>query len=1286
MLCIQLVAFHASAQFTKLLDFGSTENGTLPYSAPFSDGTSLYGMTSNGGVNKLGTLYKVKPDGTGFTKLLDFDGDNNGMNPIGALVSDGTFLYGMTRGGGANGQGTLFKILPDGTGYTKLLDFLYGTTGGFPYGSLIYDGTFLYGMTSRGGANFLGTLFKILPDGTGYVKLLDFDGTNGSSPYGSLFYDGTFLYGMTFSGGTNDLGTIVKIKPDGTGFVKLLDFTGSATGRNPYGSLISDGTFLYGMTLLGGSGNFGALFKIMPDGSGFVKLLDFDNTTNLGAYPKGSLAYDGTYLYGTTTDFGANGRGTIFKILTDGNGFVKLLDNDVGSSGSNPQGTLILDGAVLYGVKSGGGSGLAPFYPGTVFKLNTDGSGYTMLHNFETSGNTPYGSLNRDLSFYYGLTSQGGLFDYGTLFKIKPDGTGFERLLDFDGLTTGSHPVGRPTYDGISLYGLTSQGGINDAGTIFKIQPDGTGFVKLMDFDDVPSGSRPQASLITDGTFLYGMTSHGGANAYGTIFKIMSNGSGFTKLVDLDYTTTGAYPDGSLSYFGGFLFGMTNQGGTVGNGILFKVTTSGTGFTKLVDFDLTNGGNPYGSLIFDGTFIYGMTSDGGANSLGTVFKVKTDGTGFTTLLDFDGSNNGSSPHGSLTLIGSTLYGMTSAGGLLNQGVIFKVNTDGTNYVKLLDFNDGNSPLASLISDGTSLYGMTSSGGENGSGILFKQSIAPFTSITNFIPTSGVAGTYVTINGTNFDPTPANNVVKFNNTTAVVVSSSTNTLTAIVPDGATTGPISVTAAGTATSTNDFEVTDVAVMIDGTVQNCDVEFVAPGASDDVTETFLPVNPSDKVMVSFSTFSVGDILEVYDGPTTASPLIISLSGNTLPADITASGPGGELTFLFSWQDDISDWDATLSCVSSSSINIDAQPADVSVCDGQTATFTVTASGTTNITYQWQYSSDGINPFTDLSNGGGYANVTTPTLSVNTTTNFGEGRYQCRINGDFATEVFTNDEGLFINSVPSPPTSTNVGPVCGPVSVDLTASGGSDGEYVWYTAATGGNAISGQTNSIFTTPVLSTSTTYFVSIDNGSCESTRTAATADILVCNPPVIAATVSTGFIEGVVTIDLTGLLSDPDNNLDLSTLNIMVQPTSGATATLSGLNLTIDYTGLPFAGTDEITLGVCDLTGLCTTQQLSIEFAGDIIVFNAVSPNDDGKNEFLFLQYIDVLPGTQQNQVRIYNRWGDEVFSINDYNNRDRVFTGYNNNGNKLPSGIYFYKISFAGGSKMGYLELKYLQH
>jgi uncharacterized repeat protein (TIGR03803 family) len=373
-----LFFLNTNAQFaktyTKLLEFSGVNTGSSPEGSLISVGTFLYGMTTMGGANDMGTIFKIKPDGTEYAKLLDFAGNTNGRNPYGSLIYDGTFFYGMTAGGGTNRQGTVFKIMADGTGYVKLFNFSGTSTGSSPYGSLIYDGTFLYGMTFTGGLNNLGTIFKILPNGTGYTKLLDFAGTtNGSNPYGDLISDGTFLYGTTAEGGINNIGTLFKIMPNGTGYVKLLDFSGTSNGARPWGSLIYDGTFFYGTTVNGGTStnSFGTLFKIMPDGTGYKKLFDFDGIAT-GNWPTDSLVSDGTFLYGTTNNGGADDMGTLFKIRPDGSEYEKLIDFNGASYGRNPKGSLISDGTSFYGMTvSGGSNGLGTLFKYQLASLNT---------------------------------------------------------------------------------------------------------------------------------------------------------------------------------------------------------------------------------------------------------------------------------------------------------------------------------------------------------------------------------------------------------------------------------------------------------------------------------------------------------------------------------------------------------------------------------------------------------------------------------------------------------------------------------------------------------------------------------------------------------------------------------------------------------------------------------------------------------------------------------------------------------------------------------------------------
>jgi len=417
------IGINSFAQYTKLLDFDGTAKGKYPYGSLYYDGTFMYGMTSIGGTSDLGTVFKIKPDGSGFAKLLDFAGTTNGSNPYGNLISDGTFLYGMTVNGGANNLGTIFKIMPDGTGYAKLLDFAGTTNGGNPWGSLISDGTYLYGMTFVGGANSMGTIFKIKFDGTGYTKLLDFAGlTNGRNPRGDLFFDGTYLYGMTSVGGSDNFGTLFKIMPNGTGYFKLLNFNSVTNGRNPYGSLISDGTYLYGMTSGSGtnsSTSFGTLFKITPAGTGYTKLLDFDGAAK-GRYPYGSLLSDGTFLYGMTFAGGVDNWGTLFKIAPNGTGFTKLLDFGGTTTGMNPWGSLIAVGTSLYGMSGGGGTN---GFSGVVFKygISTLGISKNLLKNdFKIYPNPASGNFNIEID-------ENLIGSKGTIFNLLG-----QKVKDFD--------------------------------------------------------------------------------------------------------------------------------------------------------------------------------------------------------------------------------------------------------------------------------------------------------------------------------------------------------------------------------------------------------------------------------------------------------------------------------------------------------------------------------------------------------------------------------------------------------------------------------------------------------------------------------------------------------------------------------------------------------------------------------------------------------------------------------------------------------------------------------------
>ena len=342
-------------------------------------------------------------------------------------------------------------------------------------------------------------------------------------------------------------------------------------------------------------------------------------------------------------------------------------------------------------------------------------------------------------------------------------------------------------------------------------------------------------------------------------------------------------------------------------------------------------------------------------------------------------------------------------------------------------------------------------------------------------------------------------------------------------------------------------------------------------------------------------------------------------------------------------------------------------------TGTVTLTAAGGIAGQYRWYTAPTGGTAIAGQTN----STYTTPSINLTTT-------YHVSINNGTCESTRTPVVAT-INPNPAAPTATG-NSACGPISITLNASGGTAGQYRWYTVPTGGAAITGETNSMYQTPIISTTTNYYVSINDGTCESTRTAVTATILTtgCNtiPPAISPVPLATIVAGKITLDLVPLIVAP-GVLDVNSIVIVMPPSSGASASISNGILTINYAGKAFTGTESIVIRACDESSLCTEQTFTIEVAGDIKVYNGMSPNNDKKNEIFFIQYIDVIPGMAKNTVSIYNRWGSAVFEITDYNNTTRVFKGLGNNGEELPSGTYFYKIAFEKlEGRTGYLVLK----
>lgn len=223
---------------------------------------------------------------------------------------------------------------------------------------------------------------------------------------------------------------------------------------------------------------------------------------------------------------------------------------------------------------------------------------------------------------------------------------------------------------------------------------------------------------------------------------------------------------------------------------------------------------------------------------------------------------------------------------------------------------------------------------------------------------------------------------------------------------------------------------------------------------------------------------------------------------------------------------------------------------------------------------------------------------------------------------------------------------------------------------------------NNTSTTPNTQNRVVSFLITDGTDTSNTLTATVLVVIPNNPPQIATITQSTQIGSIITVNLSSFLSDPDNDLDLTSLQIVAQPTSGATASISGTVLQIDYSNTDFAGTDQLTIEVCDLSGACALGIITVTVEGEIIVYNGFSPNGDLKNAYFRIANIQALQPI--NRVSIYNRWGSLVFETDNYDNNTRRFEGNNQNGNPLPSGVYFYKIEFPGGAPglSGYVTLK----
>jgi uncharacterized repeat protein (TIGR03803 family) len=439
---------------------------------------------------------------------------------------------------------------------------------------------------------------------------------------------------------------------------------------------------------------------------------------------------------------------------------------------------------------------------------------FSVLYNFGS------GTQDPEQPSYAGIIAQGqdgNLYSTapyseggeGAAFVITPAGQ-FSVLYTFENSSSGNTP-----YSGLvlgidgNLYGTTLYG-YQNYGTVFNLSTSGVE-TPLYEFAGGSDGSSPYAPPIqaTDGNF-YGTTAGYYTQTYGTVYQMSPTGSE-TVLYVFD-EQHGSHPYAPLVQgTDGNFYGVTSAGGNLNFGVVFSITPSGS-FRVLYNFDREHGSTPIGPLVEgnDGRF-YGTTAYGGKHNSGVIFKITTAGY-LKVVYTFAGSGSGFYPAGGLVLASDgNFYGTTHSGGPTDGGVIFQLSPKGK-YKVLHRFNgkDGKRPLVTLTQHTNGiLYGDTEDGGTGSNncrddcGVFYSldMQLPPFVSVS---PASGEVGDMVNILGQGFTGTSN---VSFNGVSANFNVVSDTFLTATVPNGATTGFVTVTTpSGTLKSNRKFQVTN------------------------------------------------------------------------------------------------------------------------------------------------------------------------------------------------------------------------------------------------------------------------------------------------------------------------------------------------------------------------------------------------------------------------------------------------------------------------------------------------
>jgi uncharacterized repeat protein (TIGR03803 family) len=495
---------------------------------------------SMGGTKDGGAVNRTNLPGTSPGVIHTFDNLIPHRPTGGVIYGNGNWLYGFLQYNGTNRDGALYKIRDDGSLFTKLYEasfpfylssipyyhtdgIVYFSTGTEvkkydPVTNLITEISLNSSAMSRTmtidaddwmyfvGGSQNPVIFRTKTDGSAAQDLITLTGAahgwNGLT--GLTEIPGDSIFGVMASGGANDEGTIYSIKKDGTGLAIHHHFS-LATGRYPESKLVYFDGKLYGTTVQGGDFTNGVLYTINADGTGYRVLHHFalDGSANM----QGNITISSTgRIFGTYGQFSQSGGGQwrAWKVDTSGENFQNFISVDQRESGNGNRDILLADDETIILTTSEMGR----HDGGALSVFDTSGTGNSLYHfGRSPNGFRPNPLIKSTNGRLYGTTTIGGAAGNGTIYSINADGTGYQKLHEFTD-AEGYEPSGKllEASDG-KLYGTTRWGGPVNGGLLYRMDKTGLNFQVLYSFPLSNEAYSPLGGLVEDNTgFLYGTT------------------------------------------------------------------------------------------------------------------------------------------------------------------------------------------------------------------------------------------------------------------------------------------------------------------------------------------------------------------------------------------------------------------------------------------------------------------------------------------------------------------------------------------------------------------------------------------------------------------------------------------------------------------------------------------------------------------------------------------------------------------------------------------------------------